>query len=61
MGAAASLGPSTTVKAVKPEDYAKQRGLIDAEPSDAKPGRNTSAAKIVAIGNWDVVPKFLAD
>ncbi len=62
MGAAASLGPSTTVKAVKPEDYAKQKGLIDAdEPSDAKPGRNTSAAKIVAIGNWDVVPKFLAD
>ena len=26
-----------------------------------KPGRNTAAAKIIGIGNWDFIPDLLAE
>ena len=36
-------------------------GLTDDEEDKPKPGRNTAAAKIIAFGNWDVIPDYFAD
>lgn len=54
----------SSVSAVAPGDYAayaKQQGLTDDEEDKPKPGRNTAAAKIIAFGNWDVIPDYFAD
>ena len=51
---------------VAPGDYTaymKEQGLTDDddEKEKPKPGRNTAAAKIIAFGNWDVIPDYFAD
>lgn len=66
MASATSPSPTTTpATPIAPGDYAayqKEKGLTDDDDKPkAKGGRNTAGAKIIAIGNWDVVPKFLSD
>lgn len=54
MGAATSSGSTPFTSSGPPPPYQPP------SKEKPKPGRNTAAAKIIAFGNWDVVPVYFA-
>ena len=52
---------SGSTSAAQPLPQQQQQQQPAPTPATPKPGRNTAAAKIIGIGNWDFIPDLLAE